>query len=304
MKRILYYLTYSFLWLITLLPLPVLYLLSDFIYLVLYYLVGYRKKTVYQNLRKSLPDKSPKEIRCIARKFYHQLCDYFIESVYLINMSEKENDRRMQFKNPEILQENYNQGKSILLLVSHYGNWEWPNRMTRLSPHALLGIYKPLQNKYFDGLFLQLRGRFGGIGIPMDSTLRTLISYQQNNKPCILYTVADQRPQWTGIQHWTTFLNQDTPVITGPEKIARRFKLPVYFLDLQKIKRGYYSAEFKLICEDPGAVPEFHISRKYQAMVERNILQRPELWLWSHKRWKYFRHQAQNPVYIGDLSEF
>jgi len=304
MKRILFYLTYSFLWLVTFLPLPVLYVLSDFFYMILYYLVGYRKKTVFQNLERSFPDKSPQEIKDIARKFYQQLCDIFIESAYRIHMGEKENTRRIHYKNPEILQDYYNQGKSIVLLLSHYGNWEWPTRISKLSSHDILAIYKPLQNKYFDRLFLQLRGQFGAIGIPMESTLRTLISYQRDNKPCILYTVADQRPQWNSIQHWTTFLNQDTPVITGPEKIAKRFNYPVLFLDFQKIKRGYYSAEFKLIYENPDAAPEFHISRKYQAMVERNILQRPELWLWSHKRWKYFRHQAKNPLYIGELSNF
>lgn len=301
MKRILFYLVYSFLWLITLLPLPLLYLLSDFIYLILYYLVGYRKKTVYLNLMHSLPEKTPKQIRYIARKFYHHLCDYFIESVYLIHMSEKENARRISYKNAEFLQDYYEQGKSIILLVSHYGNWEWPNRITKLSPHTLLGIYKPLQNKYFDRFFSQLRGQFGGIAIPMESTLRTVINYQQNKKPFVLYTVADQRPQWTGIQHWTTFLNQDTPVITGPEKIARTFHLSVYFLDLQKIKRGYYSAEFKLLSEQPATEPEFEITRRYQAMVEKTILRQPEFWLWSHKRWKYYRHEAKNPLYIGDL---
>lgn len=303
MKRILFYLTYSFLWLITLLPLGVLYLFSDFVYLVLYYLVGYRKKTVFQNLRKSFPDKSSTEISSIARKFYRHLCDYFIESVYLIHMSEKENARRITYKNAAFLQDYFPQGKSILLLVSHYGNWEWPNRITRLSPHTLLGIYKPLQNKYFDRFFSQLRGQFGGVAIPMESTLRTIVAYQREKKPFILYTVADQRPQWTGIQHWTTFLNQDTPVITGPEKIARRFNLPVYFLDLQKTKRGYYTAEFKRLSEQPATEPDFHITRLYQSMVEKKIQQQPALWLWSHKRWKYFRHEAKDPVYIGDLAK-
>jgi len=302
MKRILYYLVYSVLWLITLLPLRVLYLFSDFVYLILYYLVGYRKKTVYQNLRNSLTDKSPQEINRIARWFYRQLCDYFIESVYRIHMDEKENSKRMHFRNPEKLQEYYKQGKSIVLLLSHYGNWEWPTRITRLSSHTILAIYKPLQNKYFNRLFLQLRGQFGAIGIPMESTLRNLVTYQKDKIPVVLFTLADQRPQWTSIQHWTTFLNQDTPVITGPEKIARRFNYPVIFLDIQKIKRGHYSGEFKLISEDPIKDPEFHITRKYHALVERKIQERPELWLWSHKRWKYFRHEAQNPMYIGNLS--
>jgi KDO2-lipid IV(A) lauroyltransferase len=304
MKAVLFYLAYSFIWLITLLPLQVLYILSDFSFLVIFYLAGYRKKTVYQNLGKSLPGKSAEEINRIARKFYRQLCDYFIESIYRIHMDEKENTKRIHYKNPELLEDYYRQGKSIVLLLSHFGNWEWPTRLPLLSSHACLAIYKPLQNKHFDRLFLELRGQFGAIGIPMESTLRNLVTYQNNKKPVVLYTIADQRPQWTSIQHWTTFLNQDTPIITGPEKIARRFEYPVLFLDIQKLRRGYYSAEFKLVSEHPGEEPEFHISRRYQAMVQRNILQRPELWLWSHKRWKYYRHEAKNPVYIGDLTNF
>lgn len=303
MKRILFYLAYSFLWLVTLLPLPVLYLFSDFVYLILNYLIGYRRKVVFQNLQNSFPEKSPEERKRIARRFYRQLCDYFVESIYMIHMGEKESARRVRFKNHEFLPEYYKQGKSIMLLLSHFGNWEWPNRISRLSPHTLLGIFKPLQNKYFDRFFLRLREKFDGVAIPMESTLRTLLNYQRNNQPVVIYTIADQRPQWTSIQHWTTFLNQDTPVITGPEKIARRFNIPVYYLDLQKVKRGYYRADFKPICENPGDVPEFDITRKYLAMLERDIKARPELWLWSHKRWKYFRHEAKDPVYIGDLSK-
>ncbi len=303
MKRILYYLSYPFLWLVTLLPLPILFLFSDFVCLILYYLVGYRKKVVFQNLKNAFPEKSPEKRKRIARKFYRQLCDYFVESIYMIHMDEKESARRVRYKNHEFLPEYYKQGKSVMLLLSHFGNWEWPNRISRLSPHTLLGIYKPLQNKYFDRFFRRLREKFDGVCVPMESTLRTLLDYQRNNQPVVIYTIADQRPQWSSIQHWTTFLNQDTPVITGPEKIARRFNTPVYYLDLQKEKRGYYCAEFKPICENPGDVEEFTITRRYLAMLERDIQARPELWLWSHKRWKYFRHEAKEPLYIGELSK-
>ncbi len=305
MKRILFYLVYALIWLITLLPLRVLYLFSDFICLILYYLVAYRKKTVYQNLRNSLPELSAEEIGKIARKFYRWLCDSFVESVYRIHMGEMENARRMRIEEPDLfLEKYYSQGKSIVLLLSHYGNWEWLTRLPRLTKHTFLSIYKPLNNRYFDNLFVQLRSQFGAKLITMDATLRTLISCHQNRQPVILYTIADQRPQWTSIQHWTTFLNQDTPVITGPEKIARKFNYAVYFLDVQKIKRGYYRTEFKLLCENPADVPEFYITRKYHAMVERKIRERPELWLWTHKRWKYYRQEARDPVYIGDLSGF
>jgi KDO2-lipid IV(A) lauroyltransferase len=302
MKRTLYYLVYGLLWLITLLPLRVLYLLSDLMYLILFYLTGYRKKVVLGNLEKSFPEKSRSEIRQIARRFYRWLCDYFIESVYRIHMDEQENARRFHYVNPELPQELYERGKSFILLLSHYGNWEWPTRLPLLSPHRVLVIYKPLSNPHFDHLFLRLRGQFGAIGLPMESVLRTLVTHHQNKRPVQLFTLADQRPQWTSMQHWTTFLHQDTPVITGPEKMARKFDYPVYFLDIQKTGRGYYSGEFKLICEHPGEVPEFEITRKYHAMVERKIREMPELWLWSHKRWKYFRHEVRDPVYIGDIN--
>jgi KDO2-lipid IV(A) lauroyltransferase len=300
MKGFLYYPVYVLIWFITLLPLRLLYLFSDAVFLILQYIVGYRRKVVYGNLEKSFPEKSRREIKHIARRFYRCLCDYFIESVYRIHMGEKENARRFHYTNPEILRDQYEKGNSIVLLLSHYGNWEWPTRLPLLAPYSVLAIYKPLNNKYFDNLFLKLRSQFGVIGVPMESTLRTLVTYHQNKQPVILYTLADQRPQWTSIQHWTTFLNQDTPVITGPEKIARKFGYTVCFLDIQKIRRGYYRAEFKLICEHPGEVPEYHITRAYHALVEKKIRERPEPWLWSHKRWKYYRHEAKDPVYIGD----
>ena len=304
MKKILYYPVYAFLWLITLLPLGVLYIFSDLSYGVLYYLAGYRRKVVFRNLRNSLPERSPAEIRKIARKFYRQLCDYFIESVYRIHMDEKENERRIRYTNPRVLEDFYEQGRSVILLLSHYGNWELPTRLPQLSAHTTLAVYKPLNNPYFDDLFLRLRGQFGVEGVPMDATLRTLVSCQRKGQPIVLFTLADQRPQWVSIQHWTTFLNQDTPVITGPEKIARKFNYPVLYLDIQKVKRGYYSAEIRTICKKPREVPEFYITRKYHAILERNIRERPELWLWSHKRWKYFRQEAKDPVYIGDLSGY
>lgn len=301
MKGILYYMVYSLLWLITLLPLKILYLISDLLYILVYYIAGYRKKTVYTNLRHSLPDLSPEEISRIAKTFYRQLIDYFLEWMYRIHMGEKELSRRMHYKNPEILEQYYAQGKSLVLLFSHYGNWEWTTLMTRLSNHTNLAIYKPLQNKYSDRLFLKLRGKFGVVGVPMNSTIRTIIEYQQNKKPILLYTLADQRPQWNKVKHWTRFLNQDTPVSTGPEKIARRFDMPTLFLSIDKVKRGYYEAEFKVICDEPGEVPDFEITRNYMKIVEKIILKKPELWLWSHKRWKYHRDKDKTAVDIDQI---
>lgn len=301
MKGILYYLVYSLLWLITFLPLGILYGLSDFFFVLIYYVVGYRKKTVFTNLSRSFPGFSPEKIRRIARTSYRQLTDYFIEWMYRIHMGDKELSRRMYFKNPEILQEYYKQGISIMLLLSHHGNWEWPTRISLYSGHKVLAIYKPLQNIYFDRLFRNLRSKFGAVGVPMESTLRSIIEHHKNKQPVIVYTLADQRPQYRSIQHWTHFMNQDTPVITGPEKIAQKFEMTTLFLAIDKIKRGYYEAEFQVINENSSKQREFEITCKYLNALEYIVNKKPELYLWTHKRWKYKRTDTKNPVDIPRL---
>jgi KDO2-lipid IV(A) lauroyltransferase len=301
MNAILYYLAYSFLWLITLLPLRVLHLISWLLYFPLYHIVRYRRKTVMTNLSRSFPGRTQAEIKAIARAFYRQLSDYFLEWMYRIHMGERENSRRMHFRNPEIFRQYREQGRSIMLLLSHYGNWEWPWRISLVSGYPMLIIYQSLRNRYFDRLFVKLRGQFGATCVPMESTLRRIYEYQKSGTPVLVYTLADQRPQWLSIQHWTRFLNQDTPVITGPEKIARKFNMVTVLLSLSKVKRGYYEAEFMVICEDPAKTAEYEITRRYLGILEKQIVEKPELYLWTHKRWKYRKDEAKDPVDIGPL---
>jgi len=298
MKALLFYLAYSIFWLITLLPLRVLYLLSDLLYLLAFYVIRYRKRTVFSNINRSFPDKTPKEVSRIARGFYHQLMDYFIEWMYSIHMGGEELEKRMKFKNPEVLQECFEKGQSIMLLLSHYGNWEWTSRVSLYSKHITLAVYKPLQNKYSDGLFLKLRRKFGIVGVPMESTVRSIIENNQAQQQVIVLTLADQRPQWQNVKHWTQFLNQDTPVITGPEKIARKFDMVPVFFAIKKVKRGYYEAEFQVLWEDPNSVEQFEITLKYMNLLENIIRERPELYLWTHKRWKYQKDNTKKPVDI------
>ena len=188
-----------------------------------------------------------------------------------------------------------------MLLLTHYGDWEWATRIGTVSGYTTLSIYQSLNNKLFDRLFARLRGQFGLISVPMESTLRRLYEYQAAGTPVIVFTLADQRPQWLSIQHWTTFLNQDTPVITGPEKIARKFNMVTIHLSLSKIRRGYYEAEFQLLNDDPSKAGEYEITRRYMGALQEKIRARPELYLWTHKRWKYRRGEAKNPVDIGPL---
>jgi KDO2-lipid IV(A) lauroyltransferase len=301
MNAILYYLAYSFLWLITLLPLRILYLFSWLLYLLLYHVARYRRKTVAVNLSRSFPEWSRIEIKATAKTFYRQLCDYFVEWMYRMHMGEKENSRRFSYRNQEIFKPYREAGRNIMLLLTHYGDWEWATRIGTVSGYKTLSIYQSLNNKLFDRLFTRLRGQFGLISVPMESTLRRIYEYQAAGTPVIVFTLADQRPQWLSIQHWTTFLNQDTPVITGPEKIARKFNMVTIHLSLSKIRRGYYEAEFQLLNDHPSKAGDYEITRRYLGALQQKIRARPELYLWTHKRWKYRREEAKNPVDIGPL---
>ena len=275
------------LWLITLLPLGVLYAISDFLYIIIYYFIGYRKKVVYDNLSKAFPEKNTKEIGQIAKKFYHYLCDYFIESIYMINLRRKEWDRRYIYTNPDLLEEYYKEGKSIILAIGHYGNWEWACNINNSTPYILHGIYKPLSNKLFDRLFYHMRSKYGTVPIPMKKTFRELKTRLLDKEPFALIIVGDQRPPKGDLEYWTTFLHQETPVITGMGKLARKFNFPVIFMNVQRPKRGYYKITFEEISDNPVTSGTYEIIEKYMRKMEALIYRQPEYWLWSHKRFKY-----------------
>ena len=286
------------LWLLSLLSLEVLYVLSWMIYCIIYYIAGYRKKVVFGNLRKSFPDKSEKEIKILAKKFYLHLCDYFFETLYMLNMSDKEVKRRYKPLNPELIEELYAKGKNAVVVASHYGNWEWAACEWIRMPYKTIGIYKPLSNKLFDNFLLHLRKRYGSPVEPMKHTLRAILESKKQGDTFILYLIGDQRPMKSEIHYWTKFMNQDTPLITGPEKLAKKFDLAVVFMDVTQKKRGFYEINYRLISENPKETNEFEITEKYIRLVERQIERKPELYLWSHKRWKHKRENisSQTPV--------
>ena len=275
------------LWLVTLLPLNILYGLSDLLYFILYYFIGYRRNVVIENLKNAFPEKMEPEIQSLSRLFYRYLCDYFIESIYLLNMSLNECNRRYRYTNINLLQEFHDKGKSIILAISHFGNWEWANNLSNCSPYTLYGIYRPLKNKLFDRLFIHIRGKFISVPVPLKKVFRTINTLMKNNELFALYLVGDQRPGKGDLEYWTTFLNQETPVITGMDKLARRYNFPVVFMNVKRPKRGYYSITFETISEQPGKAMEYEITEKYIRTVEKLIHTQPELWLWSHRRFKY-----------------
>ncbi|MBN2610224.1 MAG: lysophospholipid acyltransferase family protein [Bacteroidales bacterium] len=284
---------YNFpIWLLTLLPLNVLYILSDFFFVIIYF-AGYRKKVVMTNLQNSFPEKTITELKKIARRFYRHFCDSFIESIYALHMSENEIRKRFRYKNSEILNRFYKENKSVILVFGHYGNWDWLNGMPLITKHQVAALYHPLSNRYFDELFKRIRCRFGVKLIPMKTSYKEMLTDAQKGTLTATYFLTDQRPVWSSIRYWTTFLNQETPVLTGSEVVAAKLGQPVIYLDIQKIKRGYYEAEFEIISEHPGLAKEYEITELHTRKLENIIVKKPEYWLWSHKRWKHKREEIE-----------
>ena len=282
---------YPFLFICTVLsplPLRVHYLMSDMIYLLLYYVVRYRRRVVWKNLTTSFPEKDEEELRCIERQFYRFLCDYFVESFKLVSITREEMKRRVVFKGTEIVDDIVASGQSCAVYLGHYGNWEWISSLPLwVSPQAQCGqIYHPIENKEFDQFFLRLRQRMGAVCIPMNETLRKLAEYRSQEQPVVIGYISDQVPLWTNIHHWVDVLNHDTPVFTGTERIARKLNHAVFYLDVRRLRRGYYEATFKLITRDPQQYQEFELTDMYWRMLEETIREAPAYWLWSHNRWK------------------
>ncbi|MDD3320746.1 MAG: lysophospholipid acyltransferase family protein [Paludibacter sp.] len=289
-----YYLFYGLIWLITWLPLPILYILSDFIFLFVYYVVGYRKNVVRNNLKNSFPTKSAKELKKIERKFYRYFCDVFIESLYEMHISKKEMMKRMNFSQLELVLEQYEKGKSCMLMTAHYGNWEWASGLSLFLPSdkPLYGVYKRLTSKHFDDLMCELRMKSTGLNVEKNDLLRKLFQLRKDKQLAMFGMISDQRPPRNSLHYWTTFLNQDTPIITGTEVLSRKFDYPVFYSEITRIKRGYYNCEFIPISLEPSKTSEFEISEKYIRLLEKTIETKPEFWLWTHRRWKFKREDA------------
>ena len=291
-ENILYFPLYFYFWLHALLPLKILYILSDILFFPMFYIVRYRRKLVYQNMKDSFPEKSEKEIRRMEKAFYHHFCDYIVETIKLLHISDKETRKRVKFHNTEALQEIVDNGGSCLMLLGHYGNWEFVPSVTlwmRKGSVIFAQIYRPLKNKWFDRFFLKLRGRYHSECIAKQDTLRSILRYKSSGRPSITGFMADQTPSPANIHHWVNFLNHDTPVFTGVEKIDHKVGFSVFYFDVEKIKRGYYSVTIREISKNPKETEEFEITNKYMEMMETTILRAPEYWLWTHNRWKHKR---------------
>lgn len=292
MRAIPFYIFYIATWLIAQLPLRLMFIISDISQFLTYYIIRYRRKTVTINLKNSFPEKSFKELKRIEKDFYKHFCDLSIEIIYLLHASEKKAARMCKYTNIDLIQKYYSEGKSLIVAAGHYSNWEINSLIANQINHTVLGIYKPVENKRFERFINKARERFGVLAIPMHDAFRTVIDYQQQNKLFFLGLIADQTPAVPEIRYWTEFLNQDTPVFLGVEKIAIKTNQPVFFCNMRKVSRGKYEVSIDLLCENPRETKPFEITEMHVSALEKLIHDAPEYWLWTHRRWKYKRENG------------
>ena len=286
-QALVYFSILPFIYLISILPFFVLYFLSDILNLFLSKIFKYRKKVIIENLRNSFPEKNRMELEEISANFYEFLCDLIFETIKLATMSKKDILERCPFDNIEVFNNLFHKNKSIIVVMGHYGNWEWANAsMSLSSSYQLNAIYKPLSNPFFDNFFLKVRSRFGTKMVSMNNVLRAFVELKSK-----LTTTAFLADQTAGPGHsfWITFLNQETTVFPGPEKLAKKYNYPVVFCYVDRYKRGYYKIYSEVLFLNPKETKEGEISLLHTKTLEKLIIKKPALWLWSHRKWKHKR---------------
>jgi KDO2-lipid IV(A) lauroyltransferase len=271
------------------LPFPLLYLLSDFVYVIVYYVIGYRKKTVRENLALALPHLSAQERLVIEKKSFHHLCDMFLEMIKTMTISKKEISKRFVFTNLEVYTKLEAKEKSIAMMLAHYASYEWVISMNAYVTFGAFAIYKKIANPYFDKLVRSIRSRFKAELISTKETIPTIITNNKNKLLSIYGFASDQSPRLSSAFHWQKFMGIEVPVHTGAEMLAKKYNMNVLFLKVKKVKRGYYQASFEVLSENASAVPNYEITDRFLKLVEQQIVEAPEYYLWTHKRWKHKR---------------
>jgi len=289
-----YYIVYAFLWLLSLLPLRILYIISDGLYGLAFYVLKYRREVVMSNLLIAFPEKTEMERIAIAKKFYHNLIDMFLETIKLISVSDNFIAKRVS-ANWEVINDLYTTGKSVQLHLGHNFNWEWGNLvLTKKTAFQLLAVYMPITNKIFEKLFYKLRTRNGAIFLRATAMKDEFLPYR--NTRYLLGLIADQNPGHPGNAWWFNFFGRPTPFLKGPAKGANVNDTIVVFAFIHKPRRGYYEAVFSLAEENPASLTEQELTKKFVLYLEDVIRQYPDMWLWSHRRWRHEWKEEYGPV--------
>lgn len=271
--------------LLSFLPLNVLYIFSDGLFLILFHITKYRRAVVAENLKNAFPEKDETERKTITIQYYRYICDLIIESVKMISLSKAEAMERFKFVNPELLEEYFKQNKSVIAAAGHYGNWEMASNVGLITDKKILVVYKPLTNEIFERFLRKTRSRFNAKMVPMKTSFREILSYRK--EPTVSIIVSDQTPVQSDAHYFTTFLNQPTAVFSGIEKLAKSYNYPVVFCDVKVVKRGHYTCEFIPLIEVPKDTAEQEITETHVKYLEKMIRKEPQYWIWSHKRWKF-----------------
>lgn len=287
MHFIAYILLYPLLYLISILPFRILYVVSDVLYILIYRIFGYRKKVVASNLNLVFPEKSPEEIKRITKVFYHHLCDMILESIKSLTISESEMKKRYKFTNVEVVQGIENQNRSMILMCAHYGSWEWIFILQTYVKSRGNAVYKQLANKYFDRLVKRIRAKYNSYLITTKEIIPTLIKEKREGIISINGFVSDQSPKLDKAFHWNEFMGVNVPVHTGAEMLAKKLDMAVVFFKVKKVKRGYYETTFETITLNPKEFEDYQITDIFLGLVEDQIREAPEYYLWTHKRWKH-----------------
>lgn len=298
MNNLAYYLLKGLVYSLSLLPFWLLYRVSDVIFLLLYYLIRYRRKVVRKNLTTSFPDMSLKEVKAVERRFYRWLCDYVMETIKLLSISDEKLLRHIEFRGVDQLEQVFDEGRNCAAILGHYCNWEWLSatglafkaarqvtQADRKQP-AMGLIYHPLNSKAFDRLFIDIRSAHGGDCVPKKDILRHLLTYKREDRRSLFGYISDQAPWWTNIHLWIDFLNHETPVFTGAERIMRKMNDAVFYVDMERPRRGKYICTFRLLAPEASKTEEYDITKQFFKYLENSIRRQPSLYLWTHDRWK------------------
>jgi lauroyl/myristoyl acyltransferase len=289
MQFLIFIIAYPFIWMISILPFRVFYLLSDVLYLLVYYVIGYRKKTVRANIALALPHLSLEERLSIEKKSYRHLCDMFMEMTKTMTISSEEMNKRFVVTNLEVIKEYEKKEKSIMLLASHYASWEWLITLNQKISYQGIGVYKKISNKYFDKLIRDIRSKYNTQLVTTRDTIPLISNNQKTGILSIYGLASDQSPKSDRIFHWDSFMGVEVPVHTGAEMLAKKYDLNVVFAKVKKVKRGHYEATLIPLSEDAQSVPDFGITHAFIREVEKQIYEAPEYYFWTHKRWKHRR---------------